>query len=449
MKNQFRLLINKYPIELFLFFITVIKLFFAYFLPVVGDETYYWFWGQHLQLSYFDHPAGVAVLTNIANLLPISNIGLSIRWPFVIISSLTLFITYKTFPEGSSKKLISLFLLFTFLNPLLGLGSILATPDVLFLFFWSLSFYFFTRALNKKKSHYYALLGVSLGLGFCSKYHIVIFPIAAFITILLTGQLKNIKWPFLSLTFATGLLFSAPVIVWNFQNDFQSFQFQLKHGFESKSYVPSWILFYILGQILIFSPLFFIQLFKKPYTRIEKLFGLSNWGFFLLSSFKASVEANWPLASHLNGLSVFELYKNRRTVYLSLIYYFVLWTGLIVFLFTDKGITKWQSLPQSNAAFEIYTDTKNIFSDGLPIYGPTYQMSSLLHKVSHKEILKLPELSRFDFYDDLQKNNKPTGDFYVYKYDLSAWPLWIKNKKIIEIKKINTYKLALYLVKDE
>ena len=40
-----------------------IKFILAFFIPVLGDEAYYWFWGQNLQLSYFDHPGMVGWLT--------------------------------------------------------------------------------------------------------------------------------------------------------------------------------------------------------------------------------------------------------------------------------------------------------------------------------------------------------------------------------------------------
>src|SRR6187402_1026839 len=42
----------------------------------LGDETYYWFWGQHPSLSYYDHPPLHAWLLGL-----VSNLG---WWPFSI-----------------------------------------------------------------------------------------------------------------------------------------------------------------------------------------------------------------------------------------------------------------------------------------------------------------------------------------------------------------------------
>ena len=36
---------------------------------LIGDEAYYWFWSRHLDLSYYDHPAGVALMVRLSTLV--------------------------------------------------------------------------------------------------------------------------------------------------------------------------------------------------------------------------------------------------------------------------------------------------------------------------------------------------------------------------------------------
>ncbi|MGC9333711.1 MAG: glycosyl transferase, partial [Anaerolineae bacterium] len=38
-------------------------------LALIDDESYYWLWSQRLDWAYFDHPAGVAVLTWLSTAL--------------------------------------------------------------------------------------------------------------------------------------------------------------------------------------------------------------------------------------------------------------------------------------------------------------------------------------------------------------------------------------------
>jgi 4-amino-4-deoxy-L-arabinose transferase-like glycosyltransferase len=108
--------------------------------------------------------------------------ALSLRISFVILSFLTSLIWLKILrDEGLDERQQYWFFIFLFLNPLLGLGSVAATPDAPLVFFWSLSYWLFLRVLNFKNLADYLLLGLSLGLGFCSKYHIVLFVLSGLV----------------------------------------------------------------------------------------------------------------------------------------------------------------------------------------------------------------------------------------------------------------------------
>ncbi|MBD3801512.1 MAG: glycosyltransferase family 39 protein, partial [Campylobacterales bacterium] len=39
------------------------------FLPLHGDEAYYWLWSHHLQAGYYDHPPMIAFLIALTDLV--------------------------------------------------------------------------------------------------------------------------------------------------------------------------------------------------------------------------------------------------------------------------------------------------------------------------------------------------------------------------------------------
>lgn len=436
----------------------------TWLVPLFGDETYYWVWGQHLQLSYYDHPPMVAWLTALSQMFYLPY-ALAIRLPFIFLSTLTLIIWTRLAAKNKNPSAVWFFIVLYLLNPLLGMGGILVTPDVPLLFFWSLAFSVVLRILEKQNTKDYILLGVFLGLGFCSKYHIVLFPVSIIASLLLTKKLKEIHFKKLGLTILFGLICSLPVLIWNYQNDWVSFKFQLTHGLAGKQYKPYWTWSYLLGQVLLFNPFLmfaFLRSLKQLRTiSISGWTALTHWLFFLLSSFKASVEANWPIASHAHGLLATTeqqaLVEQKTLVQQNTIrtekniskwalgYWLFAWAAIFVFLLTPAGQKKLSALPNSYMAEKIYTEVK----DYHPLYGPTYQISSLLQILSPAPINKLPELSRYDFYDS-PTFKKPTDKvFYVLKYNGTTWPPWTDEYKKEEVKQILEFDLALYKVSHE
>lgn len=450
MQNRFSFLTkNKTVFNLFLFSI-FIKIALAYLIPVVGDESYYWVWAQNLQLSYFDHPPAVAWLTSAShflyNIFPHSFYALAIRLPFLLVSSVTFLIWLKNYSTVGSISDIGLrnFSILYFLNPFLGFGGILATPDIPLLLFWATAYFAVLKIRQTQKVSYYTLLGIALGLGFCSKYHIIFLPFSILVSLFVMKDLKSIQLKKLTLTFIFGLIFCLPVLIWNYQNNWSSFLFQLNHGLNAEKFNPSWPLTYLLGQILLFNPVLLFYILKNVRNSLSKNIAITQWAFFVFSSFKALVEANWPLTSHAQGLVCLD--ENFKDYFkASLRYWIGLWVFLGVLYFTPFGQQKFNRLPQSFAAQEIYQITKNY----RPLYGPTYQMTSLLHLVSNETFYKLQHLSRFDLYDTIDKSHPTETTFYVLKYTNADWPNWIADYKLKRIQEMTKYELELYQVTRE
>ena len=443
----------------------VLKSLVALLLPLAGDETYYWFWGQNLQLSYFDHPPVVAWLTRSSDLFSFFPKSLALRFPFVVVSSFTVLIWLKVFEltsgladlgkSNSSKLSIGVDVLarsslwmtaaLLFINPLLGPGGVIASPDVPLVFFWGLSFLMLLQMLRSGSIVWYALFGLCLGLGFSSKYHIVLFIPASLVYLFYSKQFSQIRWKLVPFTLLMGILGSAPVLIWNYLNDWQSFRFQLNHGLGHSGFEWHWSVTYLCGQMLLLGPVLFFVAISQTKSKRSLSMSWFQWLFFFYSSFKAPVEANWPIVAHAQASS--HVRTNSKWIKIHFGYFILLYFGLAMILQTDWGQQKWNKLPQSAGISTVIDDIKNL----RPIYGPSYQIASLFSYVYDLPMQKLPGLGRYDFYDRLaeKKSNHVEKRFYLLKFESTPWPLSINplSKKLL--KSFRYMNLELYEVDNE
>lgn len=451
-----------------LYFLLIITLFckfiFAIQFPIFADEAYYAIWALKPQLSYFDHPGMVGWLINISKKIFISNSALTLRFPFLVLSFLTEIIWVLLFKKQNlSNKTIAVFLLFYNLNPLLGPGSVIATPDVPLVFFWSLSFFSYYQIFQSyekaKKLLYYVLLGISLGLGFCSKYHIVLFVFSGFIDLIYSKKFKQLSIAGVLLTLLTGFICSLPVVIWNYQNEWSSFTFQLKHGFGKNHYDWHWTINYFLGQILIANPFIFGLLLKKQFSTsnksIHKIFSLSQFIFFISSSFKAIVEANWPITAQAHTLlhtaplleNPTNMNNNSSKKYFrfALGYWIIIYAGFVVFLNLDISKKVLRNQYRSTQIDEILP----LVEKYKPLYGSSYQIASLLSWQSNTLIPKLNGLSRYDFFDTLTESKPTQNKIYVLKHLDSIWPTEYARYNKTYIDKFENLKVELFLLQYE
>ncbi len=373
-------------------------------------------------------------------IVPFQN-GFSLRWPFCLLGLFVMYIWLCILREKKlTERQIFLFLIFLTLNPLLGIGSIMATPDMPLVFFWSLSYLFYTRLFESKKLINYAGLGLSLGLGFCSKYHIVLFVLSGIISIILTKKWRQLRKSGILLTLLLGFVFSLPVLIWNSQNEWSSFLFQINHGFGESGFEWNWPLNYILTQFLLVNPVIFYYLTREAISKTDSAFTWSQFIFFLTSSFKSIVEGNWPITGHLHALAVATVKMSQRTLQSALLYWLLIYAVLFGFLLSEKSEKVRLNLVNESQLSEIYP----LIDQYKPLYGPSYQVASLISWKTGVFIPKLSSLSRIDFFDSLSASTPQNKEFYVLKYNNSAWPdkyVRYNKNKIRSFDKLN---LGLY-----
>jgi 4-amino-4-deoxy-L-arabinose transferase-like glycosyltransferase len=415
----------------------IVKTGLAIWLPFSNDESYYWVWGHYPQLSYFDHPPMVGWLFSLGTWL--EWLGNGARLPGVWLGHLTLLIWHELLKPYLDEKRLSLWLIFVLFSPFLGAGSLIITPDVPFLFFWSLSLLAFFRALSSGKIVWYLALGASLGLGFCSKYLIVLFVPCLFIWLAWSRRWREVRWKYAPATIATGLLFCSPVIYWNWRHDWASFAFQLGHGLQSTKRETSWPIEYLLGQTaLLFPPVVWFALKRRESRELNWLhvFGWFPLAFFFYTSFKARVEANWPIMAYPEILTL-ALVNMPDTKWVKITV--GCWAVALAIVLSEIAhpwipVEPHRLKTSEFGRFDVFLpELKRAESEHVPIYLGSYQMAATLSYKTRRQYFKLSGMNRHDFYDYLPEAKPSEDKFRVANEIDNALPAWVE-KEGYEIK---------------
>ncbi len=427
----------------FFFLVFLFKLILIFLFPISADETYYWVWSKNLQLSYFDHPAMIAWL--LATFPFLNSLSGGFRIPVLIIGQLTFLIWILIAKPRLSEKALFVFMLLYSASPLLGVGSIIATPDIPLMFFWSLSLYLLLRYEKTPSTLNAGYLGGALGLGFCSKYHIVLFIPCLLIWILFNFKKLSIKLPHVLSALFFGLLFCLPVLYWNYQNEFISFLFQLNHGLGRNYYKPSWTYSYLVAQIFISFPTVVFSFFRnsRDYKNLFFIFAAFPLVFFLYSSTKSVVEINWPIVAYPSLLffvcqhSIKPIHAYLKAAVFSL---------LLLFIILQNHFHILPNSPEKIYETERIESAVPEVQALSPLYGGTYQIASYLWYRLQRPVFKLFDMSRFDAYDMMKSSRPDVDHFFLLAEEETALPEWLSttNYKARIMKKINS--LILYEV---
>ncbi|NLU94346.1 ArnT family glycosyltransferase [Chitinophaga sp. Ak27] len=277
--------------NLFLLSWLILGLLQACFSELWDDEAYYWVYSRHLDWGYFDHPPMIALLIKIG--YGIFHNELGVRLLIAIVNTLTLWITARLIASKDNK----LFYLLIGAMGAMQIGGILAVPDVPLIFFAAVYFWVYRNFVNEQTWKNTLLLGVSMALMFYSKYHGVLL---VFFTFLSNINLIKVFKFYVAVIITTILFF--PHIYWQYTHGFPSLQYHLVER-NASSYDISYTLDYLGGQLLLFGPLLgwliLYYAFRSPiqnsFERALKFCVIGVLAFFLLSTFKGRVEANWTV----------------------------------------------------------------------------------------------------------------------------------------------------------
>jgi 4-amino-4-deoxy-L-arabinose transferase-like glycosyltransferase len=428
---------------------------------LVPDETYYWDWSRFLSFGYFDHPPMIAWLTYLSTAVLGDTLAGIKTVPLVggLGISIVLYFLGRRFLESES-GIILLILLGNF-TLVFAIGGLILTPDIPMVFFWSLALLFAYEALFKGNDRAWPVLGVAMGLGLLSKYVFVLFGLALFLVIILGKNHSKLlrSWkPWTALLIAFLVYLSN--IIWNMQNDWISYRFQLGHGSHDPDIWRRLQYFseYVGSQVGLLSPLVFITLilatiFILKHIRSDKrllfllVFTYVPWLFFAYISWSRRVEANWPAPAMMTAIILVVWYWEkskenkglRRFIHSGILFSF--FTTLII---TTHSLFPFLPIePQRDRTYEardwksltaqVYQLRKQVDPTlKLPLCANSYQLTSLLayYSPDQPRTFALNVDSRLNHYALLAQRAEALQDTFLFVEELQKGRLDRKYQKV-------------------
>lgn len=438
---------------------TFIRLFVIGKLGLTVDEAHYWVYSKFLDLSYYDHPPMIGYIIKIfTDIFGINEFA--VRLPSVIIFILTSYLFFLCVKKLFNEKIAFIGVILLNILPVFSfLGAVVTIPDSPLSLFWMLSFYIFINIVETKEKKYWYILGITVGLAFLSKYTaVMIYP--SIILFLLCS--KEHRFWFVKKEFYLSMIISfilfLPVVIWNIQNNWASFGFQLQHGFGKSLPEFSFTLFgrsigaqagYVSPFLFIFYCYVMYVLIKDSFFKKQRdaliivCFSLPVLFFFNAIATFNEILPHWPAMGYLI-LTMYAAYiinkfwdnsKFRKFIYFSC--GFALFLDLIIPIHcmykfipiepflpqkevekTEYGIPKAEIVDVSNDLFgwkELSTEINKIYE--------TYPENNKPFLFTHKSYLA----SQIYFYT-------PDKRVYCFSDKIDAYDLWqrdisnLKNK---------------------
>ena len=306
----------------------ILRCLFAVVLELGNDEAYYWLYSQKLQWNYFDHPPMVAVWVRFftANLL-LDHSEFFLRIGSIIGCALSSWFLYKAVTLLHSEK--AGFFVACLYNASFYAGltaGIYLLPDSPQMVFWTFSLWMIARiSLNENSWASWILFGVTAGLCMMSKIH------GAFIW---TGMgafilLQKRKWltkPQIYVALGLTFLIISPIIIWNIQYDFITYQFHSARVTIGESSLENFSLFKEIAQQIIWNNPFNVALILSGFAffyrrRVKRLTAITIYQYIGLplalmllffSIFRDTILIHWNGPAYISLLPMAAIYLANR-----------------------------------------------------------------------------------------------------------------------------------------
>jgi hypothetical protein len=265
---------------------------------LVSDEAYYWMWGQHPELSYFDHPPLNAWMIWISSqLFGHGLIQLRMWSVLTTIGTAAIFWNWaKRFGGDEWEPIFWRTLCIWLAAPMFGVYPTLATSDHLLFFFVLLSGHFLisyllaVRERGTERLRDLYLGALFMGVTALSKYNALFFGLALLFYIIGSPSLRRLlRSPHTYLAALLVVVVASPVLIWNISNGFASFEFHLVERHDASflhRISADHIIEFFIQTALMATPfgLFGIVAFafSRPRDGFERTaWGLGSWFFWL------------------------------------------------------------------------------------------------------------------------------------------------------------------------
>jgi Dolichyl-phosphate-mannose-protein mannosyltransferase len=260
----------------FLVILTGIRWWFAASFELSPDESYYYLWAQHPDISYYSKGPGVALaILAGTSLFGPTEFGVRFLSPLLALgtSAFVYLLALRLFRERVAFwSVIVLNLL-----PVFNLESILITIDSLSIFFWAAALYVFWLSIehSPRFSIFWLLTGVLVGMGFLCKYEnaFQLFSILFFLCVVPKYR-SELARPNLYILFLGFVLFLLAPIIWNLRHEWIGLARLFEGGDLSTRIAirPSHLATSFGGQLAIYSPFLLLAFLVALFGSIRKSF---------------------------------------------------------------------------------------------------------------------------------------------------------------------------------
>ncbi len=286
------------------------------------DEAYYWLWGKHPALSYYDHPPFHAWIQGIFTIV-LGQSFFVLRLPNLLSNAAFFYCYYQISKYLYGEWANDFFWMMAALilaSPLYFLFLGLAWHDHWLITFSLSSAYLFIRFLDSYISDQkgetvllYSSAGL-LGLAFLCKYSAVFVGAGFIATVVSLPALRSLLC---DRRFYIAILITLsaflPVLLWNFGNDFQSFRYYATRSVDVGSFQLKWSepLNFLLFSVLMISPIngwAMVKAIRQPSPQIRSdtiyrrvalwIFGISTVSLSAIALFSSALYY-WNITAYL------------------------------------------------------------------------------------------------------------------------------------------------------
>jgi 4-amino-4-deoxy-L-arabinose transferase-like glycosyltransferase len=213
--------------------------------PLVGDEAYYWLWSRHLDIAYYDHPAGVALLIRLSTLL--GGDGESgIRWLNALLGIGAVGWVYAIGQRLYGRASALLAATLVALAPPYLMTSRFVYTDALQLFLLLCNLWLLLPLLEgaEQPAWRYMAQGITMALLFNTQYDTYLYALAM-LALIAWRRRRNlaplVRDPRVWLGAAIAMAGVLPTLLWNAAHDWASFRWQHSHFTQGALYRAFWL----------------------------------------------------------------------------------------------------------------------------------------------------------------------------------------------------------------
>lgn len=272
---------------------------------LVEDEAYYRLWGLYPALGYYDHPPMVAYWIWLGQTL-FGDTALGVRFISILSAAIGSAVLWRTAKVLFDDHVAGWTVLFSNASLLIGVGSLLATPDAPSVFFWGLALWAMAELTASKSANWWIAVGIFAGLGLLSKYSVLFLGIGIVLWLLWVPENRRylLSWQ-LWLGGALAIAIFSPVLYWNAQHEWISFVKQFGRS------VPDGYSIKYIGEFIgsvagLLNPLVFIIALVGAWRIIRRVVKQDNAASLLVltvlpfliylffHSLHSRVQGNWP-----------------------------------------------------------------------------------------------------------------------------------------------------------